>query len=57
MMDEGHTVDVIYLDFAKAFDFANNRLLFVKVMSLVPGDVVMRSGQVWTLMENTREPF
>ncbi len=24
MMDEGHTVDVIYLDFAKAFDSVNN---------------------------------
>ncbi len=40
MMDEGHTVDVIYLDLAKAFDSVNNRFLLVKMKSL--GDAIVR---------------
>ncbi len=31
MMDEGHTADVIYLDFAEAFDSVNHSLLLVKM--------------------------
>ncbi len=31
MIDEGHTVDVIYLDFAKAFDSVNHRFLLAKM--------------------------
>ncbi len=52
MIDEGHTVDVIYLDFAKAFDFVNHRFLSAKMESFGLGDVVVRwieaylSGQV-----------
>ncbi len=42
MMDEGHTVDVIYLDFAKAFDSANHRFLLAKMKSFGLGDVVVR---------------
>ncbi len=42
MMDEGHTVDVIYLDFAKAFDSTNHRFLLVKMKSFGLGDVVVR---------------
>ncbi len=37
MIDESHTVDVIYLDFAKAFDSVNHRFLF----SFGLGDVVV----------------
>ncbi len=33
VMDEGHTVDVIYLDVAKAFDSVNHRLLLTKMSS------------------------
>ncbi len=42
MIDEGHTVDVIYLDFAKAFDSVNHRLLLAKMKSCKFGDVVVR---------------
>ncbi len=42
MMDEDHTVDVIYLDFAKAFDFANHRFLLAKMKSFGLGDGVVR---------------
>ncbi len=35
MKDEGHTVDVIYLDFAKAFDSVNHRFILAKLKSLV----------------------
>ncbi len=42
MMDEGHTVDVIYLGFAKAFDFVSHRFLLAKMKSLGRGDVVVR---------------
>ncbi len=41
-IDEGHTVDVIYLDFAKAFDSVNHRFLLAKVRSFCLGDVVVR---------------
>ncbi len=30
-LDEGDTVDIIYLDFAKAFASVNHRLLFIKL--------------------------
>ncbi len=42
MMDEGHTVDVIYLDFAKAFDSVNHRFHLTKMKSFGLGDVVVR---------------
>ncbi len=41
MMDEGHTVDVIYLDFAKALDSVNHRFILVKIKSFGLGDVVV----------------
>ncbi len=40
MRDEGHTVDIIYLDFAKAFDSASHRFLLTKMKSFGLGDVV-----------------
>ncbi len=42
MMDESHTVDVIYLDFAKAFDSVNHRFLLAKMKSFGLGYVVVR---------------
>ncbi len=42
MMDEGHTVDVIYPDFGKAFDSVNHRFLLAKMKSFGLGDVVVR---------------
>ncbi len=36
MMDEGHTFDVMYLDFVKAFDAVNHRFLLVKMKSFGP---------------------
>ncbi len=42
MMDEGHTVDVICLDFAKAFDSVNHRFLMAKMKSFGLRDVVVR---------------
>ncbi len=42
MINEGHTVDVIYLDFAKAFDSVNHRFLLVKMKSFGLGDGVVR---------------
>ncbi len=44
MVDEGHTVDIIYLDFAKAFDSVNHRFLLAKMNSLGLSDAVVR----WT---------
>ncbi len=41
-MDEGHTVDVVYLDFAKAFDSVNHRFRFDKMKSFCLDDVVVR---------------
>ncbi len=32
-MDEGHTVELVYLVFAKAFDSANHRFLLAKLKS------------------------
>ncbi len=40
--DEGHTVDVVYLDFAKAFDSVNHRFLLAKMKSFGLDDVVVR---------------
>ncbi len=31
MMDDGHTVDVTYLDFAEAFDSVNHSLVLLKM--------------------------
>ncbi len=42
MIDEGRTVDVISLDFAKVFDSVNHRLLLAKMKSFGLGDVVVR---------------
>ncbi len=42
MIDEGHAADVIYLDFAKAFDSVNHRFLLAKMKSFGLGDVVVR---------------
>ncbi len=33
LIDEGHTVDLVYLYFAKAFNFINHRLLLAKLKS------------------------
>ncbi len=33
LMDEGHTVDLVYLDFAKAFDSVDHRFLLAKLKS------------------------
>ena len=41
-LDEGNTVEVFYLDFSKAFDSVNHRLLGVKLMSVgVGGHLLM----------------
>ncbi len=59
MMGEGHTVDIIYVDFAKAFDCVNHRFLSAKMKYFGLGDAVVRwieaylSGRV----ENNRGPF
>ncbi len=42
MMEEGHTFDAIYLDFAKAFDAVNHRFLLAKIKSFGLGDVGVR---------------
>ncbi len=42
MMDKGHSVDVIYLDFAKAFDSVNYRFLLAKMKAFGRDDVVVR---------------
>ncbi len=42
MMDEGHTVEAIYLDFARAFDSINHRFLLAKMKSFGFGDVDVR---------------
>ncbi len=41
-MDEGHTVDIIYLDLAKAFDYVIHRFLLAKMKSFDLGDGVLR---------------
>ncbi len=41
-MDEGNTVIIIYLGFAKAFDFVNNRFLLAKMNSFGLGGVAVR---------------
>ncbi len=33
LLDEGHTVDLVYLDFAKAFNSVNHRFLLAKLKS------------------------
>ncbi len=42
MIDEGHTVDVIYLDFDKAFNSIKDRLLLAQMKSFGLGNVVVR---------------
>ncbi len=42
MMDVYHTVDVMYLDCAKAFDSVKHRFLLAKMKSFGLGDVVVR---------------
>ncbi len=42
-MNEGHTVGVIELDFAQAFDSVNHRFLLAKMKSFGVGDVVVHS--------------
>ncbi len=42
MMDGGHAVDVIYLDFANALDSVNHRFLLAKMKSFGLGEVVIR---------------
>ncbi len=62
MIDEGDTVDLIYLDFAKSFDSVNHRFLSAKMKFFGLGDVVVRwievylSGRV-SRVQNTRGPF
>ncbi len=41
-MDKGHSVDVIYLDFAKAFDSVNYRFLLAKMKAFGLDIVVVR---------------
>ncbi len=41
-MGLGHAVDVLYLDFGRAFDSANHRFLLAKMKSFGLGDVVVR---------------
>ncbi len=47
MMDDGDTVDVIYLDFAKAFDSVNHSFLLAKMKSFGPDDVVVRWIEIY----------
>ncbi len=35
ILDEGHTVDLVYLDFAKAFDSVNHRFILATLKSSV----------------------
>ncbi len=42
MMDEGHRVEAIHLDFDKTFDSVNHRFLLAKMKSFGLGDVVVR---------------
>ncbi len=42
MMDEGHTIDVIFLELAKAFDSINHSFLLAKMKPLGLRDFVMR---------------
>ncbi len=42
MMDEGQKVDVIYLNFAKAFISVNHRFLLVKMMPFGLGDAIVQ---------------
>ncbi len=41
-MDEGYTVDIICLDFAKVFDSEKHRFLLAKMMSFDLGDIMGR---------------
>ncbi len=50
MLDEGHTVDVIYLDFAKAFDSDNHIFLLAKMKSFGLG-----RSSFWSGLDSTRQ--
>ncbi len=54
MLDEGHTIDVIYLDFAKAFDSVNHRFHLEKMKSFVLGDVVVRCIEAYLSSQVSR---
>ncbi len=56
-MDEGHAVDVNYVDFAKAVDSVDHRFLWAKIKSFGLGDVVVRwieAYLLWAGLESAR---
>ncbi len=54
MMDEGHTVDVIYyLDFAKAFDSANHRFRLARTKPFGLSGFVVRWIEAYLSREHT----
>ncbi len=64
MVDQDHTVDVIYRDFAKVFDSVRHRFRLVNMKYFDLHDVVVRwieaylgGSREYTSMENSREPF
>ncbi len=59
MIDEGHTVDVIYLDFAKAFDSVNHRFLLAKMKLPCSGlkHTFLDGSREYQSVKNARETF
>ncbi len=53
-MDEGYTVDVIYLDIAKTLDSVNHIFILAKMKSFSLGDVVVRWIPFWTGLKSAR---
>ena len=47
LVDEGHSVDVIYCDFSKAFDVVPHRRLLAKCDGLETRGKVLRSVEEW----------